>query len=69
MHVYGALHGRVIAGASGEPGARIFCTEARAELLCIGGAYLTAEDIDSKFDGRGLEARLEGDKLEIRVLN
>lgn len=69
VHVYGPLHGRVIAGASGQPGARIFCTEARAELLCIGGAYVTAEDMDSKYDGRCLEARLEGEKLEIRILD
>jgi septum site-determining protein MinC len=69
VHVYGALQGRVIAGVSGQPGARIFCKEARAELLCIGGAYLSAEDMDPKVDGRSLEARLVGDRLEIRILN
>jgi septum site-determining protein MinC len=69
VHVYGALQGRVIAGVSGSPGARIFCKEARAELLCIGGAYLSAEDMDPKIDGRSLEARLVGDRLEIRILN
>jgi septum site-determining protein MinC len=69
VHVYGALQGRVIAGVSGLPGARIFCKEARAELLCIGGAYLSAEDMDPKVDGRSLEARLVGDRLEIRILN
>jgi hypothetical protein len=26
--------------------ARIFCKEARAELLCIGGSYLTAEGME-----------------------
>ena len=69
VHIYGALQGRVIAGVSGRPGARIFCKEARAELLCIGGAYLSAEDMDPKVDGRSLEARLVGDRLEIRILN
>jgi septum site-determining protein MinC len=69
VHVYGALQGRVIAGVSGLPGARIFCKEARAELLCIGGAYLSAEDMDPKADGRSLEARLVGERLEIRILN
>ena len=44
VHVYGALQGRVIAGISGSPSARIFCNEARAELICIGGVYVTAED-------------------------
>ena len=47
VHIYGALQGRVIAGISGSRSARIFCTEARAELLCIGGAYVTAENTTS----------------------
>ena len=49
VHIYGALQGRVIAGISGSRSARIFCTEARAELLCIGGAYVTAENITPKW--------------------
>lgn len=69
VHVYGALQGRVIAGVSGAPGARIFCTEARAEMLCIGGAYLTAEGMDPKAEGRSVVARLDGDELAIRILN
>jgi septum site-determining protein MinC len=69
VHVYGALQGRVIAGVSGARGARIFCKAARAELLCIGGAYATAEEMDPKVEGRSLEARLEGDELKIRILD
>ena len=53
VHIYGALQGRVIAGISGSRSARIFCTEARAELLCIGGAYVTAENTNSEMEGRG----------------
>src|ERR1700678_1850601 len=69
VHIYGALQGRVIAGVSGVPGARIFCKEARAELLCIGGSYLTAEGMAPKFEGRCIDAGLVDDKLEIRILN
>jgi len=69
VHVYGALQGRVIAGILGLPGARIFCKEARAELLCIGGAHVTAEEIDPKVEGRSLEVRLEGGELKIRILD
>jgi septum site-determining protein MinC len=68
VHVYGALQGRVIAGISGSRSARIFCTEARAELLCIGGAYVTAENTNSEMEGRSVEARLEGDELKLRIL-
>jgi septum site-determining protein MinC len=68
VHVYGALQGRVIAGISGSRSARIFCTEARAELLCIGGAYVTAENTNSEMEGRSVEARLEGEALKLRIL-
>ena len=68
VHVYGALQGRVIAGISGSRSARIFCSEARAELLCIGGAYVTAENTNSEMEGRSVEARLEGDELKLRIL-
>jgi septum site-determining protein MinC len=68
VHVYGALQGRVIAGISGSRSARIFCTEARPELLCIGGAYITAEDANPEMEGRSLEARLDGDELKLRIL-
>ena len=69
VHVYGALQGRVIAGISGSRSARIFCSEARAELLCIGGAYVTAENTNSEMEGRSVEARLEGDELKLRILS
>ncbi len=69
VHVYGALQGRVIAGISGRPDARIFCREAHAELLCIGGAYMTAETMDPAFEGRSLEARLVGEELRLRTLD
>ena len=69
VHIYGALQGRVIAGISGSQSARIFCTEARAELLCIGGAYVTAESTSSEMEGRSLEARLDGDELKLRILS
>ena len=69
VHVYGALQGRVIAGISGSPGARIFCKEARPELLCIGGVYVTAEDMGPQLEGRSLEARLHGEELRLRILD
>jgi septum site-determining protein MinC len=69
VHVYGALQGRVIAGISGSPSARIFCKEARAELLCIGGVYVTAEMINPEIEGHSLEVRLVGEDLKLRVLD
>jgi septum site-determining protein MinC len=69
VHVYGALQGRAFAGVAGAADARIFCREARAELLCVGEAYVTAEDIDSKFEGQAIEASLENGRIKIRILS
>jgi len=69
VHVYGAIQGRVFAGVSGIDNARIFCTEARAELLCVGGAYVTAEDRDPRTEGKSIEVRLVESDLKIRILN
>ena len=69
VHVYGAIQGRVIAGVSGTADARIFCTEARAELLCLGGAYVTAEEMDPKTEGKSIEVRLVEGEMKIRILN
>jgi septum site-determining protein MinC len=68
VHVYGALQGRAFAGVAGAADARIFCREARAELLCVGEAYVTAEDMDAKFEGKPIEASLDGGRIKIRVL-
>jgi septum site-determining protein MinC len=62
------MHGRAFAGVAGAADARIFCREAHAELLCVGEAYVTAEDVDSKFEGKPIEASLEGARLKIRIL-
>ena len=43
VHIYGTLRGRAIAGLSGNPGARIFCSKLQAELLAIDGVYQTAD--------------------------
>jgi septum site-determining protein MinC len=68
VHIYGAMQGRAFAGVAGAADARIFCREARAELLCVGEAYVTAEDMDAKFEGKPVEASLEGGRIKIRVL-
>ena len=39
IHVYGALRGRVLAGARGNEQATIFCQSLQAELIAIAGRY------------------------------
>ena len=69
IHVYGTLRGRAMAGASGNPRARIFCNKIEAELLAIDGFYATAEEIDDALRSRPAQAWLEGDVMKITALN
>jgi septum site-determining protein MinC len=69
IHVYGALRGRAMAGASGNPRARIFCHKIEAELLAIDGFYMTADEIEAALRSRPAQAWLEGDVMKITALN
>ncbi len=69
VHIYGTLRGRAIAGLSGHPGARIFCSRLQAELLAIDGVYQTADDMPPKVVGKPVQAWLSGDQMKISVLD
>ena len=69
VHVYGTLRGRAIAGLSGHPGARIFCSKLQAELLAIDGVYQTADDMPAKALGKPVQAWLDGEQMKISVLD
>jgi septum site-determining protein MinC len=69
IHVYGALRGRALAGATGNTRARIFCHCLEAELLAIDSYYRTADDIDDHLRGRPAQAWLDGDTLQISPMN
>ena len=68
IHVYGALRGRAIAGALGNPRARIFCRRFEAELVSIDGYYRTADDFDPSLRGRPVEVRLVDELLRFTLL-
>jgi septum site-determining protein MinC len=44
IHVYAPLHGRALAGASGNAGARIFALSMQPELVSIAGVYRTFDE-------------------------
>jgi septum site-determining protein MinC len=69
VHVYGALRGRALAGARGNPAARIFCTSFEPELVAIAGIYRTAEqDLPVGVRGQPTTVRLQGEQLLIEPL-
>lgn len=69
IHIYGTLRGRAMAGATGNPKARIFCRRIEAELLAIDGYYRTAEDMDESLRSRPVQAWLEGDVMLLAALD
>jgi septum site-determining protein MinC len=61
IHVYGALRGRAIAGATGNPEARIFCKRLEADLVAIAGIYMVADQISKELIGKSVQIRLGDD--------
>jgi len=69
IHVYGTLRGQAMAGATGNPRARIFCHRFEAELLAIGAYYKTADEIEDGLRHGPVQAWLDGKTLKISAIN
>jgi septum site-determining protein MinC len=65
IHVYGALRGRAIAGATGDTGARIFCSRFEAELISIAGHYLVSEQLPGEQRGTAVQIALVDGRLTV----
>jgi septum site-determining protein MinC len=68
IHIYGSLRGRAFAGALGDTGTRIFCSEFRAEIVSIAGHYRVFEELPKEFAGRSVQIWLDAGKLQIAAL-
>ena len=68
IHIYGALRGRALAGASGNAQARIFCREFNAELVAVAGTYKVLEEVPPQLVGKPVQIWLENEKLRIEEL-
>ena len=69
IHIYGALRGRALAGAQGNPKSRIFCREFHAELVAVAGHYKVLEDIPKDLHGKPVQVWLDGETLRIEQLD
>lgn len=70
IHIYAPLRGRALAGASGNPDARIFAMVMEPELVSIAGMYRTFENGFPQDQGQQpAQVRLVGDRIEIVPLN
>lgn len=70
IHVYAPLRGRALAGASGNPDARIFAMVMEAELVSIAGMYRTFENgFPEDLADRPVQIRLIGDRIDLSAIN
>ena len=65
IHVYGALRGRAIAGAKGNPKARIYCQQLQAELLFIAGTFQLSDALPAGVIQEPVHIRLDNEQLRI----
>jgi septum site-determining protein MinC len=68
IHIYGALRGRALAGASGNGNARIFCREFHAELVAVAGTYKVLDEIPKNLLGKAVQIWLDQEQLRIEEL-
>ena len=68
IHVYGALRGRAVAGASDDATARIFALNFDPELVAIAGFYAVREGLGSAPIGKPTHVRLEGEEMRFAPL-
>lgn len=69
IHVYAPLHGRALAGASGNADARIFGLAMQPELVSIAGVYRTFDEgFPNELSRQPAQIRLVGDRIDISSL-
>lgn len=68
IHIYGALRGRAVAGASENPDARVFALNFDPELIAIAGFYAVREGLTGAPIGKPVQVRLDGEALRFEKL-
>ncbi|SFR51769.1 septum site-determining protein MinC [Thiomicrospira sp. ALE5] len=69
VHVYGAMRGKLFAGSNGNVNARIFVQKFDAELVCIAGFFLLADDIAPAYRGQAVEIYLVDENVRFEILS
>lgn len=68
IHIYAAMRGRALAGASGDKSAQIFSTRLAAELVSIAGSYWLSDQIPENYYDKAARLRLTEGVLTIESL-
>ena len=70
LHVYGRAQGRLVAGATGDKDARIFCQVFNPSLVSVAGTYCLRDNLPQHVIDKSVEVRyLEGQGLVFTVMD
>lgn len=70
IHIYAPLRGRALAGANGDPTARIFAHVMEPELVSISGVYRTFENgFSPNWAKKTAQVRLDGESIYVEPLD
>lgn len=70
LHVYGRAQGRLVAGATGDKDARIFCQVFNPSLVSVAGTYCLRDNIPQDIIDKSVQVRfVEGEGLVFTVMD
>ena len=70
LHVYGRAQGRLVAGATGDKDARIFCQVFNPSLVSVAGTYCLRDNLPDHVIDKSVEVRfLEGQGLVFTIID
>lgn len=69
LHVYGRAQGRLVAGATGDKDARIFCQIFNPSLVSVAGTYCLRDNLPVDIIDKAVQVRfVEGEGLVFKVM-
>ncbi|MDN5566615.1 MAG: septum site-determining protein MinC [Psychrobacter sp.] len=69
LHVYGRAQGRLVAGATGDKDARIFCQVFNPSLVSVAGTYCLRDNLPEGIIDKAVQVRfIEGEGLVFKVM-
>lgn len=69
LHVYGRAQGRLVAGATGDKDARIFCQVFNPSLVSVAGTYCLRDNLPKDIIDKAVQVRfIEGEGLVFKVM-
>ncbi len=70
LHVYGRAQGRLVAGATGDKDARIFCQVFNPSLVSVAGTYCLRDNLPEDIIDKSVQVRfVEGEGLVFTVMD